>query len=629
MIRKNGETRWARVLVTSCAVGLGAACSGTTAPGGEGSDAQATGGLATGTTTGAATSSGSTTGSTVVTNPDGSMTIVAPDGTTTTVPAGGATTGTTSTTTGTTAPMAPTLTPLQDPNVTPVDPGHKTLHRLNNAEYNNTVRDLLGTSLRPADDFVGDDQGAGFDNVANVLNLSATHLDMYASAARELVTEALSNGAQRERLVSCDLASQGSACAREVLAGFLPRAWRRPVTDAEIERFMGPVDVALGQGEAAEAGLAAALRAVLISPSFLFRVELDASPTDVTPHALTPHELASRLSYFLWSSMPDAELFALAEAGTLGDPGVLATQVTRMLQDPKADALVQNFAGQWLSLRAVSSAAPDPQTFPEFDDGLRAAMRAESELLFEEVITTGAPLTTLLVADFTYVSDRLAEHYGLAATGSSEPVRVSLGDSNPRRGFLSHAGFLTVTSHPRSTSPVNRGKWVMDNLLCQTIPPPPPDVSTDLGEELAEDASLRQRLEAHRANPVCNSCHSLMDPIGLGLENFDPIGEYRTAEASGAAIDASGTLPDGRSFSGAIQLLDLLAADPNFGRCVAKKLFTYALGRPPGGDSTTFDPSTIDALTSSSNAGSSFEALVTTLATSAAFTQRRGEGGAL
>jgi hypothetical protein len=498
---------------------------------------------------------------------------------------------------------------------------------LNNAEYNNTIRDLFGTSQRPADAFVADDQGAGFDNIADVLNVSVTHLDMYASAARELVAEALSDAAQRAQLLSCDLAAEGATCARQAIAGFMPSAWRRPVTDAEIDRFMAPVNLSIDGGQSAETGLANALRAVLISPNFLFRVELDANPTDPTPHALSPYELASRLSYFIWSSMPDDELFEFAAAGTLGDPAVLAARVTRMLQDPKADALISNFAGQWLGIRGIDTAAPDAQTFPEFDDGLRAAMRSESELLFEEVITTGAPLTALLLADHTYVSDRLAQHYGLPLPGSATPVRVSLTENDQRRGFLSHAGILTVTSHPRHTSPVNRGKWVMDNLLCQTIPPPPPDVNTELSEDLGENASLRERLEAHRADPVCNSCHSLMDPIGFGLENFDPIGTYRTVEDNGADIDASGQLPDGRSFSGAIELVETLSADPNFGRCVAKKLFTYALGRPPDGDSTTFDLATVDALTDLTNGGSGFESLVTSLVTSTPFTQRRGEGG--
>jgi hypothetical protein len=527
-------------------------------------------------------------------------------------------------------PGAPTLTPLQDPKVTPVDPGRKTLHRLNNAEYNNTVRDLFGTSLRPADSFVADDRGAGFDNMADVLSLSATHLDMYATAARDLVEAALADGTQRGKLVPCNVESQGATCVRTALAAFMPRAWRRPVSDAEVDRFLAPANLAMERGESAEAGLSLSLRALLISSNFLFRVELDPSPTDLTPHALTNYELASRLSYFIWSSMPDTELFAAAEAGTLGDQAVLTAEVARMLQDPKAEALLQNFAGQWLGLRAIDVAEPDPQTFPGFDTELRSAMRKESESLFQEVIETGAPLKTLLLADFTYVNDRLARHYGLPAPGSSDLVRVSLAGNSERRGLLSHAGYLTVTSHPRYTSPVNRGKWVMDALMCQAIPPPPPDVNTaTFGEEVDAGASLRERLEAHRADPTCAGCHSLMDPIGFGLENFDAIGAYRTNEDNGALIDASGQLPDGRMFSGAIELVSLLAGDPNFGRCVSQQLFTYALGRPPLlTDSTTYDPSTIDALTDISNAGSAFEALVKGIASSLPFTQRRGDSGA-
>lgn len=515
----------------------------------------------------------------------------------------------------------------QAPEVVPVDPGTKVLHRLNNAEYNNTVRDLLGTSQRPADDFVANDSGAGFDNVAAVLSLSPTHVEMYSNAAAKLVQEALSNEAQRSRLVSCDLAVDGSNCARQALGEFLTRAFRAPVSTQEIDRHVELVDQAIAQGETAELGFALALRAALISPHFLFRVELDPDPAASSAHALSDYELASRLSYFIWSSMPDHELFEQAAAATLSEPTVLAAQVSRMLQSPKAEALVANFAGQWLGIRNIEHATPDAQTFPDFDDQLRQAMRAESEGLFRDVLASGAPFFTLLGADFTYLNDRLAQHYGLPTPGSDELVRVSIADDSERRGLLTHAGILTWTSHPRHTSPVNRGKWVMDQLLCQVIPPPPPDLDLgDFAEEVDANASVRERLEAHRADPSCAVCHTLMDPIGFAFENYDAVGSYRTME-NGAPIDSSGVLPDGQAFSGADELIDILSSDERFGSCLSKKLFTYALGRPPLSDPATFDPTTIDAIADLANAGSAFEALATTLVTSVPFTQRRGNGG--
>jgi hypothetical protein len=501
-----------------------------------------------------------------------------------------------------------------------------TLHRLNRVEYDNTVHDLLGTALHPAENFPIDDRGGGFDNMADVLTLSPLHLSLYASAAKALVSEALGNQAQRARVVTCDVEAQGEACAREILSAFAYRAWRRPPAAEELDRLMATVAVARSHQDTFEAGLALALRAVLLSPHFIFRVELDPTPASAVPHALSGFELASRLSYFLWSSMPDEALLSSAAAGTLGAPEELRQQTTRLMQDPRASALIDNFAGQWLHLRSIATVQPDPAKFPGVDEALLTAMKGEAELTFRDIVFKGAPLQQLLVSTYTYLNDRLATHYGLPAVGSSELVKVDLGGSTQRGGLLSQAGFLSLTSHPERTSPVKRGKWVMDELLCATVPAPPGNV--DLGAvAMAEQQGLSQRqaLEQHRQNPTCNACHKLMDPIGLGLENYDAIGAYRTMDA-GSVIDSAGVLPTGEAFSGAQELSAIIAKNPDFARCAASKLYTYALGRTPVLEATHLDEPTLQSITDAFAAsGYAWNQLVASIALSPTFTQRRGE----
>ncbi|MGC4090070.1 MAG: DUF1592 domain-containing protein [Polyangiaceae bacterium] len=511
-------------------------------------------------------------------------------------------------------------------SVPATDPGRVTLHRLNRSEYNNTVRDLLGSKLRPADEFPLDDRGNGFDNMADVLSLSPLHLSSYLEAAKALVSEALANSAQRTLLVSCNLAQQGASCARSALSDFLPRAFRRAVTEAEVDHSMALVTLATTQGDSVEAGFGLALRAALISPNFLFRVERDSDPKSLTPHALTGYERASRLSYFLWSSMPDAQLLSAAANGSLDSDAGVAAQAARMLQDPKASALVENFAGQWLYIRSIDEVTPDATAFPKFDASLRAAEKAETSRLFQEIALAGLPADKLLTADFSFVNDRLAQHYGLPAVGSTSPVRVSLAGNAQRRGFLSHAGVLTVTSHPARTSPVVRGKWILNQLLCTDVPPPPPDVQTMLGETgVVSGATLRQRLEQHRADPQCSTCHSLMDPIGFGLENYDAIGAYRSSD-NDAPIDSAGKLPDGRAFSGPVELAALIAADPNFPRCMSEKLYSYALGRGIDRSASHLDTSTVAKLSDTlKSSGFNFAQLVAQLVQSGPYLNRRGE----
>ena len=346
--------------------------------------------------------------------------------------------------------------------------------------------------------------------------------------------------------------------ARQVLAVFAKKAYRRPVTAAEINRLMKLYESAKQSGEPFEKAVGLALEAVLVSPHFLFRVETDrAADRPDGSYPLNDWEIAARLSYFLWSTLPDDELFRLAERGELHTPAALAAQVQRMLQDDKTSALVENFGGQWLNLRNLQTAQPAKRDFPLWDEQLRSAMRKETELFFTAVIREDRSILDFLDADFTYLNGRLARHYEIKGVEGSEFRRVKLTDRN-RGGVLTQASVLTVTSNPTRTSPVKRGKWILENILGTPPPPPPPGVP-ELKEdkETALTGSLRQRMEQHRANPNCATCHERMDPLGFGFENFDAIGGWRTKDGQ-FTIDASGVLPDGKTFSGPTELKKVL-----------------------------------------------------------------------
>ncbi len=371
----------------------------------------------------------------------------------------------------------------------------------------------------------------------------------------------------------------GAACAERILAGLARRAYRGLATDDDVRELVGFYEAGRARG-GFEAGIEAALWRLLASPKFLFRFEFD--PPDAAPGAayrLGDRELASRLSFFLWSSIPDEPLLAAAERGELRRPGELERQVRRMLADPRAAALVDNFAGQWLYLRNLAHIVPEPRRFRNFDNNLRRAFRRETELLFASIVAEDRSVLELLDADYTFVNERLARHYGIPGVRGSHFRRVAVTDEH-RRGLLGHGSILTVTSYANRTSPVLRGKWVLENLLGAPPPPPPADVP-DLPEEDGSGPALtmRERLAAHRANPVCASCHATMDPIGFGLENFDAVGAWRQSD-SGEPIDASGTLPSGAAFEGPAELRGALLARPEaFVRALTVKLATYALGR--------------------------------------------------
>jgi len=497
-----------------------------------------------------------------------------------------------------------------------------TIRRLNRAEYNNTIRDLLGVDFRPADDFPADDVGYGFDNIGDVLSMPPVMMEKYLAAAESIVDAAFDDDQLRGRLLVHQPTEEVDRIEafRRNLGDFTARAYRRPPTEVEMERLFELTRELFESGAQIEAILRAAHVAVLVSPQFLFRFEgFDPDAEESRP--LDDWELASRLSYFLWSSMPDEELFALAEAKQLRDPHVLQAQVQRMLQDPKARALVENFAGQWLQLRDLERLSPDPELFPGIDEDLRQAMRQETERFFATIIREDRSILEFLTADFTYVNERLARHYGIEGITGEEFRRVDLPEG--RRGVLTQASILLITSNPTRTSPVKRGKWILDNILGEPPPPPPPDVP-ELEAEGELLGSLREQMEQHRSNEACAVCHLKMDALGFGMEHFDAVGAWRDRDGR-FEIDASGVLPDGSTFQGASELMDVLISRKQeaFCRCLAEKLLTYALGR--GLDAA--DRCTVKSLVSQlAEEDYRFSALITGIVLSDQF-RKRGAAG--
>lgn len=634
---------------------------------------------------------------------------------------------------------------VQSPDVVP---GRVVLHRLNRQEYDNTVRDLLGTSLRPAMAFPADGRAAGFDNIASNLSLSALHLEMYEAAAEHLAEEALgmsteppvllrfeaetelqatageafehgwtvpSAGAlsteievpadgtyelstrvwrgagsglalltlsvdddevlvdgvtatsepeaevfalalplqagahsvglsyvsgqagQRDLqvdwlqiygpvgeiggpndLVTCDPVALGApACAREVLADLAFRAFRRPVDDEALERLLAVPTAVLEGGGSFDQAMKFSVMAVLTSPRFLFRVETVQDRFSSEPEALDDWEIASRLSYFLWSTMPDDALFEAARAGQLSSREGIAVQVRRMLADPRAEALVDSFGGQWLYLRGIDEMVKDPAVFPDFDEALRASMKEEMVRFFRSFVAGRRDLHELLTATHGEIDGRLAQHYGVdgSVTDGFESMDLS---ALERGGLLGQAGWLSMVSHPGRTSVVQRGKFVLGQLLCDE-PEAPPDGVTELSP--SDGLTAREQLARHRADPACAVCHATMDEIGFALEQFDAVGAWRVQQA-GVPIDAWGELPDGRRFTGVRGTAEVVAADPRFGRCVAQQLFTYALGRVPV---PSDDPALQIATTQFEASGWTFEGLAVAIATSDAFRMTQGE----
>ncbi len=438
------------------------------------------------------------------------------------------------------------------------------------------------------------------------------YIQIYGPSSQDARTA----GRTYQRIFACE--QQTPECARRIIEPLAHRAYRRPVAKDELDELLGLVRMAQSRGDAFENGIRIALEAILVNPNFLFRIERDGAGAGVV-HRISDIELASRLSYFLWSSMPDDELLGLAEKDRLHTPEVLHAQMKRLLADPRSRSLVENFASQWLQFRNLDVLKPDPARFPQFDAKLRESMRTETELFCEAIVREDRSILDFLDGRFTFLNERLAKHYGIDGVTGSEFRRVEL-DGAQRGGVLTQASILTVSSYPTRTSPVIRGKWVLENLLDTPPPPPPPDVPPLDEAAVGTTVSMREQLEKHRSNAVCAGCHSRMDPIGFGLENYDAIGRYRTADGN-FPIDPSGTLPNGKSFAGAAELKAILRADPQtFTRALSQKLLTYALGR----GLESYDRAAIATITNRvQQSDYRFSALVQAIVDSVPFQMRR------
>ncbi len=368
-------------------------------------------------------------------------------------------------------------------------------------------------------------------------------------------------------------------CVSRIMTDLARRAFRRPVAASEVDKYVTLVHQAQQDEGSFDEGLAVGIQALLVSPDFLFRIERDRpAARPVAAPQISQHELATRLSYFLWASMPDQALRRAADAGTLRDPQVLTAQVRRMLHDPKAHAIAEQFGGQWLQFRALESVTRNRERFPDFEDYLRLSMRRETELFIEHVIHEDRSILDFIDARYSFMNERLARHYGITGVSGPEFRRVDL-TGTPRGGVLTQGSVLTISSYATRTSPVLRGKWILDNLFNAPPPAPPPDVPNLDEKAIGTAASMRKQLEAHRKDPTCASCHRRMDPLGFGLENFDAVGAWRTTDGK-FPIDATGFLPDGDEFNGPDELRAVLTKQPEaFARCLTSKLLTYALGR--------------------------------------------------
>jgi hypothetical protein len=514
----------------------------------------------------------------------------------------------------------------------PVDPGRVTVRRLNRAEYDNTIHDLLGTAQTPGlSTFPSDAPQLGFDNIGDLQTMSPVQFTLYQQAAESLAAEVMTVGsAERTALVTCDLTT-GAACAQTLITSFGLRAFRRPLTAAEVTTYVALMATAAQEGATTDEQFRTVLEAMLVSPNFLFRPEFDPTPTSPTPHLLSPYEAASRLSYMVYRSMPDQALFAAAAAGTLSKPADVQAQLQRMLADPKA-IFAPTFVSQWLGTGAVSTQSFDPTLFPEFNPMLASSMGQEVNDFFSEFLQKNEPVTQLLSSNFSYIDNNLATLYGVPAVGGAGLIRTTL--STPQRGgLLTMAGVLSVTSYPTRTSVVKRGAWVLGQLLC--APPPPPPQNVPAFPTGTVSGTQKQILAQHRADPACAGCHDSMDNIGLALENYDAVGAYRTLD-NGVAIDASGMFTGpiaeptgavGPTFTGGEALAKAVAADPRFISCVAQNALTYSLGRAlfVTGATTTDVPYLSEITTAPQSGSLGVRDVLMNVVASDTFRMRRGE----
>jgi len=427
--------------------------------------------------------------------------------------------------------------------------------------------------------------------------------------------------ASRKRVLVCD-PKTGTACVDRIVSTLARRAYRRPVTRLEVASLKKFVTMAQADGLSVEQGIAVAIQAMLVSPHFLFHIERDLYPNDPTKvHRITDVELASRLSYFLWNSMPDDQLLSLAERGQLSAPQVFDAQVKRMLADSKSFALAENFAGQWLEIRNLDSIKPDPQKFPAWTSELRDAMKTETRMFFDSMLRENRPISEFVTARYTFLNEPLAKFYGIDGVSGPDFRRVEL-TTDERGGILGHGSVLAVSSYPTRTSVVIRGKYILQNILGTPPPPPPADVPALDEEAVGTSASLRQQMEKHRTNAICASCHSRMDPLGFALENYDGIGKWRTKDGN-FPVDASGVLPSGKSFTNPAEMRKILGdMRPDLSRALTEKLLIYSLGR----GLERYDKPTIRTITKKlADSGYGFQTLVREITRSLPFQSRRAE----
>jgi len=514
----------------------------------------------------------------------------------------------------------------------PKDPGLFVIRRLSKVEYGNTLHDLLGVDPQIANDLPDEVFGAGYTN-----SLSPLLMEQYLAVANEVLDQVLappgaSPTAAQQRLFGVDPGNQADrqAAARKIAQSLARLAYRRPPSDAEVEVLLRVFALAADQGKSYPDALRLMLKAILVSPQFLFITPGPAPPdltADVTAAGdivpLDDYQLASRLSYLLWATMPDAELSALADAGKLRDPQVLAGQTRRLIADPRSRAFFDGFGAQWLGLDKLAGKTFDPAKFPQMTGDLRASMYDEARLLFESILRENRSLATFIDSDYTFLNGTLAPIYGMQSTVTGPAMqKVKLSDAN-RGGILTMPGILAMSSFPNRTSPVNRGVWVLEQVLGQHVPPPPANVPSLEKQDQHEIATLtlRQRTELHRSNPVCANCHKVFDPIGYGLENFDAIGRWRDRDDSGGAIDATGELPGGHRFGTPRELKQIIAArTDDFCRNLTGKLLAYALCRQLEG----YDEVVVDQLCGKTAAdGDRMQTLVVGVVTSYPFTHRR------
>jgi hypothetical protein len=493
-------------------------------------------------------------------------------------PTGG--TGTTSTGTTSSTTTGGVMPPPKG-----VDPNRVAMHRLNNREYDNTMRDLMSAVANAATTFIDDEKVLGFDNIADALGMTPAQYEQYFNAADALVDKAFADAAVRPKIMICaPTAATDTACMTKIISAFGLRAWRRPLTDAEVTRLVKVSVDAIGLGEDATGGIKQAVKSMLSSLPFLYRVEMDPDPNSLVPHPLNGYELASRLSYLAWSTMPDDQLLGVAQTGGLVTEAGLSAQLDRLLADARVSNFVTSFAGQWLGMSDLKGHQVDAAAFPDWNEALRQSMIQEGLLYFQEFLVGGRNMKEFFTADVNFVNAPLSKLYGIPGSATDQPMKVT-STSDARVGFMGLASFLTFSSFTYRTAPTLRGKWVLENLLCEQMPPPPdavPKLDPAGATMMAQSQNVRVRLEAHRAMPECATCHAVLDPIGMGLENFDGIGKYRAKYANGDTIDSSGVMPDKSTFKNLAELTALLSkpTDTRMLDCTSKTMMIYTLSRP-------------------------------------------------